>query len=50
MLYAFRNGAGITLPRVSKHQATVGTYVSRQNLRPGDLYSGVDQYTTLLCI
>lgn len=37
MLYAFRNGAGITLPRVSKHQATVGTYVSRQNLRPGDL-------------
>lgn len=37
MLYAFKNGAGINLPRVSKYQATVGTYVSRKDLRPGDL-------------
>ena len=37
MLYSFSNGAGITLPRVSKDQATVGTYVSRAELRPGDL-------------
>lgn len=37
MLYAFQNGAGITLPRVSKDQAKRGTYVSRANLRPGDL-------------
>ena len=37
MLYSFSHGAGITLPRVSKDQATVGTYVSRAELRPGDL-------------
>lgn len=37
MLYAFKHGANITLPRVSKNQATVGRYVSRENLRPGDL-------------
>ncbi|WP_282744994.1 NlpC/P60 family protein [Peptostreptococcus stomatis] len=37
MLYSFSHGAGITLPRVSKDQATVGTYVSRSELRPGDL-------------
>lgn len=36
-VYAFKHGAGITLPRVSKHQATVGRYVSREDLRPGDL-------------
>ena len=35
--YAFRNGAGINLPRVSKNQATVGRYVSRDELKPGDL-------------
>ncbi|WP_437130557.1 NlpC/P60 family protein [Peptostreptococcus russellii] len=37
MLYSFKNGANITLPRVSKHQATVGRYVSRSELRPGDM-------------
>lgn len=37
MLYSFSHGAGIILPRVSKDQATVGTYVSRSELRPGDL-------------
>nr|WP_314277446.1 NlpC/P60 family protein [uncultured Peptostreptococcus sp.] len=37
MLYAFSKGAGVTLPRVSKDQATVGTYVSRSELRPGDM-------------
>ena len=37
MLYSFSHGAGITLPRVPKDQATVGTYVTRSELRPGDL-------------
>ena len=36
-LYAFRNGAGVTLPRVSRDQAKVGEYVSKANLMPGDL-------------
>ena len=35
--YAFRNGAGVTLPRVSRDQAKVGEYVSKANLQPGDL-------------
>ena len=35
--YAFRNGAGVTLPRVSRDQAKVGQYVSKANLQPGDL-------------
>lgn len=35
--YVYKNGAGITLPRVSRSQATVGTYVNRANLQPGDL-------------
>lgn len=35
--YVYKNGAGITLPRVSRSQATVGTYVNRANLKPGDL-------------
>ena len=29
--------SGITLPRTSSSQATVGTYVSRENLQPGDI-------------
>lgn len=37
MVYSFKHGAGINLPRVSKHQATVDKYVSRADLRPGDL-------------
>lgn len=35
--YAFRNGAGVRLPRVSRDQAKVGEYVSKANLQPGDL-------------
>jgi cell wall-associated NlpC family hydrolase len=34
--YAFK-AAGITLPRTSKAQATVGTPVAKANLQPGDL-------------
>ncbi|WP_261808111.1 C40 family peptidase [Paenibacillus sp. N3.4] len=34
--YVF-NRNGISLPRSSKEQSHVGTYVSRSNLRPGDL-------------
>lgn len=37
MLYSYRNGAGVNLPRVSRQQATAGKYVSRANLQPGDL-------------
>jgi len=35
--YVYKNGAGITIPRVSRSQATVGTYVNRASLQPGDL-------------
>ncbi|MCC3864360.1 SH3 domain-containing protein [Terrisporobacter petrolearius] len=35
--YVFKNAAGITLPRVSSSQSNYGTYVSRSNLKPGDL-------------
>lgn len=34
--YVFKS-VGITLPRVADDQATVGTYVDRANLQPGDL-------------
>ncbi|KGK86650.1 hydrolase [Desulfosporosinus sp. HMP52] len=34
--YVFKQN-GITLPRVSRDQYTVGSYVSFENLRPGDL-------------
>ncbi len=34
--YVFR-AHGITLPRTSKQQYTAGTYVSKSNLKPGDL-------------
>ncbi len=37
MLYSFRKGAGINLPRVSRQQARAGRYVSRSELREGDL-------------
>ena len=37
MVYSFKKGAGINLPRVSKHQAREGRYVSRSELRAGDL-------------
>ena len=32
-----KNAANITLPRVSKDQSTYGTYVSKSNLKEGDL-------------
>lgn len=35
--YVYKNAAGITLPRNSSAQASAGTYVSRSNLKPGDL-------------
>jgi cell wall-associated NlpC family hydrolase len=34
--YVFKQG-GYTLNRISRDQATQGTYVSRQNIKPGDL-------------
>lgn len=58
MQYAYKNGAGVSLPRVSREQATVGKKVSKAELQPGDLvffakggrihhvgmYLGNDQY------
>lgn len=58
MQYAFKNGAGVSLPRISRDQATVGKKVSKAELQPGDLvffakggrihhvgmYLGNDQY------
>ena len=35
--YVFKNKAGIILPRTSSAQSNYGTYVSRNNLRAGDL-------------
>ena len=35
--YVFKNKAGIILPRTSSAQSKYGTYVSRNNLRAGDL-------------
>ncbi len=37
MLYSFSRGANVNLPRVSRYQARVGRYVSREQLRPGDM-------------
>lgn len=36
VMYVYKQ-CGITLPRTSYAQATVGTYVTRQNLQPGDI-------------
>lgn len=58
MQYSFKNGANVSLPRVSREQATVGKKVSKAELLPGDLvffgrggtithvgmYLGNDQY------
>lgn len=58
MQYSFKNGANVSLPRVSRDQATVGKKVSKAELLPGDLvffgrggtithvgmYLGNDQY------
>lgn len=58
MQYSFKKGANISLPRVSREQATVGKKVSKADLLPGDLvffarggrihhvgmYLGNDQY------
>ena len=35
--YVFKNAAGITLPRTSSAQSKYGTYVSKSNLKAGDL-------------
>ena len=35
--YVFKNAANITLPRVSQDQSSHGTYVSKSNLKVGDL-------------
>ena len=35
--YVFKNAAGISLPRTSSQQSNFGTYVSKSNLKPGDL-------------
>ena len=35
--YVFKNKAGIILPRTSSAQSKYGTYVSKSNLKPGDL-------------
>lgn len=58
MYYSYKNGANITLPRVSRDQANAGVKVSKEDLKPGDLvffgsgsrithvgmYLGNDQY------
>ena len=35
--YVYKKAANVSLPRSSKSQGTVGTYVSKSNLQPGDL-------------
>ena len=35
--YVYKKAANVSLPRASKSQGTVGTYVSKSNLQPGDL-------------
>ncbi len=35
--YVMRKSKGVNIPRVSRRQAYYGKYVSRQNLKPGDL-------------
>ena len=35
--YVFKNKAGIVLPRTSSAQSKYGTYVSKSNLKAGDL-------------
>lgn len=35
--YVFKNASNISLPRVSKDQSKYGTYVSKSNLKAGDL-------------
>ena len=36
-LYVYKNGAGITLPRISRDQARYGQGISRNNIQPGDI-------------
>lgn len=35
--YVYKEAVGINLPRVSRDQYNVGTYISKENLKPGDL-------------
>ena len=35
--YAYKNGASITIPRVSRDQAKYGSYVSTSNMKAGDI-------------
>lgn len=35
--YVYKNAGKVTLPRTSREQAKYGTYVSKENLKPGDL-------------
>ncbi|MCC3867539.1 C40 family peptidase [Terrisporobacter mayombei] len=35
--YVYKNVARISLPRSSKEQGAYGTYISKKDLRPGDL-------------
>ncbi|MFB8087329.1 NlpC/P60 family protein [Streptomyces sp. NPDC055992] len=37
MLYAYHQGAGITLPRTSQQMRHTGTHIDRSEMRPGDL-------------
>lgn len=36
-MYAYKHGAGVNIPRVSRDQAKAGKYVAKSDLQPGDL-------------
>lgn len=36
-MYAYKKGANVNIPRVSRDQAKAGKYVAKSNLQPGDL-------------
>lgn len=45
--YAYKQGANITLPRVSRDQGNFGTAISRSNLKAGDLVFFASNGTTI---